>query len=572
MSSSDPTNTSESYYRALEDDPPRNNGVTTPDQWALRCIVLHPGRQNDAIQCTTLHSTLGQLEDRYEALSYTWGDSTDKQVILVNKRPFLATRNLEAALLRLRHKSQERLLWVDPICINQANVVEVNTQVQRMWAIYERAHRVVVFLGPEADDSERAFRLLSVLSLMKADGGDSYITTLLDEQELTASWNALLCLMRREWWSRAWIIQEYAVARVVSFVCGSMELNGEEFGKALKNLVHYRFHGLVPEPHEYLIRHVALTPIHHLWSTRCAYQASGSSSRPNAMEILYRFRGSKSFDPRDKIYSLYRLIAENKKLAPDYTKPVRELFLGVVGAMIESTGTLHVLCHHNRSVSGLAGLPTWCPDWTVMRGKRILLWPNEYQAAGDPSVPAFFRIDDDGLLTLKGRIVDNIQWLKKFESDDFKNNSSIYKEILKLQAAAIKAASEGSCTQVLDAFRRTLVASRIQERGPQNAATVLGPGAADDMWNEWCRLREGHPCNVKLSTLYNKALYSALSGRAFFVSQQGRFGLVDNSARAGDFIGVFQGAQVPFAMHEMPSTPSRSIVRMSTRYEFVGEW
>lgn len=570
MSNSDLANTSESYYRALEDGSPKNNGVKTPDQWALRCIVLHPGRQNDAIECTTLNSTLGQLENRYEALSYTWGDSTDKQAILVNKRPFLATRNLEAALIRLRHENQERLLWVDSICINQKNVLEVNTQVQRMWAIYERAHQVVVFLGPEADDSERAFRLLSVLSLMKVDGGFSYITGLLSEQELTASWNALLCLMRRGWWSRAWIIQEYAVARAVSFVCGSMELDGEEFGRALENLVQYRFGALVPKQHEYLIRHVASTPIHHLWSTRCAYQASGPSSRPDAMDILYRFRGSKSFDPRDKIYSLYRLIAENKKLAPDYTKSVRDLFLSVVGAMIESTGTLHVLCHHNRSVSGLAGLPTWCPDWTVMRGKRILLWPNEYQAAGDPSISAFYRIDD-GLLTLKGRTVDKIQWLKKFESDDFKNIGSIYKEILKLQAAAIKNASERSCTQVLDAFRRTLVASRIQERGPQNDATVLGPGAADDMWNEWCGQMEGHPCNVKLSTWYNKALYGALSGRAFFVSQQGRFGLVDNSAQAGDFIGVFQGAQVPFAMHEMPSTPSGSSGRMPTQYEFVGE-
>lgn len=570
MSDPDLEKTSESYYRALKDGPPEHNGVTTPDQWALRCIILHPGRQRDAIQCTILHSTLGQLQGRYEALSYTWGDSTDKQACFVNKRPFLATRNLEAALMRLRHESQERLLWVDSICINQTNVAEVNTQVQRMWAIYERARQVVVFLGPEADDSDEAFRLLSILSPMQANNGDSYITKLLSEQNMAASWNALLCLMRRGWWSRAWIIQEYAVASKVSFVCGSEELDGEDFGKALENLVQYRFSGLVPKQHEYLMRHVALTPIHHLWSTRCAYQASGSTSRPNAMDILYRFRGSKSFDPRDKIYSLYRLIAENKKLAPDYKKPVRELFIGVVGAMIESTGTLHVLCHHNRLVSGLVGLPTWCPDWTVMRGKRILLWPNQYHAAGDPRISAFARIDD-GLLTLKGRNVDRILWLKKFESDDFKNMGSIYKEILELQAAAVKDASERSFAQLLDAFRRTLVASRIRERGPQNDATVLGPGAADNMWNEWCGHMEGRPCKGKLSTWYNEALYSALCGRAFFVSQHGRFGLVDNSAQAEDIIGVFQGAQVPFAMHAMPSTPSES-GRMPNHYEFVGEW
>lgn len=570
MSNPNQDNNPESYYCALVDGPLKHDGGKGPDQWALRCIILHPGRQSDAIECTILHSTLGEVQGRYEALSYTWGDSTDKQVIFVNKRPFLATRNLEAALLRLRRESRERLLWVDSICINQTDVGEVNTQVHRMWAIYERARQVVVFLGPEADDSDKALRLLSVLSLITVNHGVSDIYKLLSKGEMAISWDALLCLMRRGWWTRAWIIQEYAVARTVTFVCGSVELDGEEFGRALENLVEYRFSGLVSKQHEYLIRHVASTPIHHLWSTRCAYRASGSGSRPDAMDILYRFRGSKSFDPRDKIYSLYRLIAENKRLAPDYTKPVKELFIDVVGAMIESTGTLHVLCHHNRSISGLKGLPTWCPDWTVMRGKRILLWPNQYQAAGDPSLPAFAHIDD-GLLTLKGRTVDRIRCLKKFESDDFKNMGNMYNDILDLQSAALSNVDERSHTQVLDAFRRTLVASRIRERGPQNDATVLGPGAADDMWNEWVHKMEGRPCEEKMSTWYNEAIYSALYGRAFFISQHGRFGLVDNSAQSGDVIGVFQGAQVPFAMHEMPSTRPR-LEMEPVRYEFVGEW
>jgi hypothetical protein len=161
---------------------------------------------------------------------------------------------------------------------------------------------------------------------------------------------------------------------------------GEIFGKALNHLVDYRFNGEVPQCHQRLIRHVASTPVHHLWSTRKQYQTLEPDKRFDAASILYRFRGSKSFEPRDKIYSLYKLISENETLAPDYEKPVNELFQNVVKVMITTSGTLEVLSHHNRQarvdMQGIAGLPTWCPDWTIMRGKRILLWLNEYQATG----------------------------------------------------------------------------------------------------------------------------------------------------------------------------------------------
>ncbi|KAI3319411.1 hypothetical protein HD806DRAFT_548635 [Xylariaceae sp. AK1471] len=433
--------------------------ISTTREWAFRLVNLYSGDINDTIRCELVQSTIGDLKNQYEALSYTWGDLGNN---------------------------------------TEADVSEVNIQVQRMWAIYENASRVLVFLGQEADRSDDALDLVSELSKMRIG-----------------------CLMAN---------------------------------------------------------YVPPTPIYHLWSTWQSHQTSGPNTRPNAVDILYRFRGSQAFNPKDKVYSLYRLLAENPILAPDYGKFVQGLYKDVVRAMIESSGTLEVLSHHNKSIVGLQGLPTWCPDWTVMRGKRILLWPNQYQAAGNRDVPAPFQVLGD-TLTLKGKRVDRIQWLRFFASDDFKHLTSIFQEIKNIELIARQSIRyAGKNLQYFqDAFRRTLVAARIREKGPNNDMTVLGPQAADMLWDAWSCQVEGKPCNKKWARWYNDALYSAMCGRSFMITEGGNLGLVDGAARVGDVVGVFIGGQVLFALHEKTKTPapmhpSPGAMTVPTQHELVGEW
>jgi hypothetical protein len=87
----------------------------------------------------------------YVALSYTWGDASVTREIFVDDIPVSVTVNLYAALLQLRDHSRVRQgfrIWVDALCINQADLVERAVQVARMKEIYERAWHVVVWLGP----------------------------------------------------------------------------------------------------------------------------------------------------------------------------------------------------------------------------------------------------------------------------------------------------------------------------------------------------------------------------------------------------------------------------------------
>ena len=101
---------------------------------------------------------------------YIWGSKKKPNSIIItddqedglqNDGTELAvTQNLDAALSLLRHRQFARVLWVDAICIDQANKKEKEHQIQFMPAIYARARSVLVWLGEAQDDSDRVLELI----------------------------------------------------------------------------------------------------------------------------------------------------------------------------------------------------------------------------------------------------------------------------------------------------------------------------------------------------------------------------------------------------------------------------
>ena len=84
----------------------------------------------------------------YEALSYAWGSSETTDYIIVNGGKLPITANLFWALFHLRLRDEDRILWVDAVCINQNHHREKTHQVQQMGDIYKQADRVIFWLGP----------------------------------------------------------------------------------------------------------------------------------------------------------------------------------------------------------------------------------------------------------------------------------------------------------------------------------------------------------------------------------------------------------------------------------------
>src|ERR1700712_1451265 len=90
---------------------------------AFRLVRLLAADASSAIQCELMEAwyTEGDGGMPYEALSYTWGGREKNVKISVNEREMCITQNLYDAMQHLRFPDQDRILWIDAICIDQEN-------------------------------------------------------------------------------------------------------------------------------------------------------------------------------------------------------------------------------------------------------------------------------------------------------------------------------------------------------------------------------------------------------------------------------------------------------------------
>ena len=101
----------------------------------IRAVQIQPGDAECTIKCTLQHVPLAK---NHVCLSYTWRDGPAFRTILINEQSFLICQSLCDFLWRARKKHVSCLLWIDAICVDQANVKERNHQVGLMEDIYRR--------------------------------------------------------------------------------------------------------------------------------------------------------------------------------------------------------------------------------------------------------------------------------------------------------------------------------------------------------------------------------------------------------------------------------------------------
>lgn len=209
----------------------------------LRLLHLSPASQyDDDIQC---HLTVSLIHDpiRYDALSYTWGNPYDTLLISIGGYAFNITKNLDAALRQLRLSKTIRILWVDAICINQADLQEKSLQVPRMHEIYSGADKVIVWLGESSDLSDIALDLIqNAAAVTRKETGvkldkvfdpsttpPSDTEQVLWQKAVDEGWKSLTLLFSRPWWSRVWVVQEVVFSQSCIVLCGSRAIDWQDF-------------------------------------------------------------------------------------------------------------------------------------------------------------------------------------------------------------------------------------------------------------------------------------------------------------------------------------------------------
>ncbi|KAF6804910.1 heterokaryon incompatibility protein HET-6-like protein [Colletotrichum sojae] len=162
----------------------------------------------------------------YEAVSYTWGgengDSTRYCPVYIG--PFwdvlFQTKNCWEMLRFMRPRRDARIFWVDAICIDQSNVPERNSQVANMGWIYSQCSRVVLYLGPDmaVPLGGRHPRRHQLHELETGSVVPKFPETHKPPHLIT-----LRTILGRQYFTRAWIIQELVLPSRLSIGVGDVD-------------------------------------------------------------------------------------------------------------------------------------------------------------------------------------------------------------------------------------------------------------------------------------------------------------------------------------------------------------
>ncbi|KAH8762780.1 ankyrin repeat-containing domain protein [Hyaloscypha finlandica] len=334
----------------------------------IRLLRLLKGDFTADIQCELFEGWINQSEGGmpYNALSYTWGSTEKAATITVNSGTMHVTFNLHAALQHLRFQNEDRILWIDAICINQDNREERRHQVQLMSYIYKEAEEVIIWLGQGTKESDFIMDAMKRLQETNVNiEGDwrhlakewmrswSVIQATLGDRNISQNGlrEGMESMLRRPWFRRIWILQEIANARVAIVLCGNKSISARIFAQ-VPSLI-----GLQPQPHCQAVLDImpGLSRKESWWG----------QSR-NLQTLLVKFRESEATDERDIIYALLGISTDacrSNILVPDYAKSLQQV--------IRDT-TVFLLSHSNQDSSYYKSLDWMFLNWTLPEFLRSL--------------------------------------------------------------------------------------------------------------------------------------------------------------------------------------------------------
>ncbi|KAG7287193.1 hypothetical protein NEMBOFW57_006698 [Staphylotrichum longicolle] len=373
----------------------------------IRLLTLYAGARDDDIRISLHTASLIDPSNPpvYETLSYVWGSEANPQPIYVvdsgplpdkndktrdenntttEKKTLLVTQNLVVALRHLRELDKPQTLWIDAVCIDQANFAERGAQVALMGEIYWRACHTVIWLGPTGegdDDSDYALSLLqtaahvvdvdwhvcamrpSAAAMQEARAGNLAITRWADQDALlpvlaARQQRALNGLFGRPWFERLWVRQEVFLSRSKSLICGGLQLQWESLRDGVFCFYRRPYLTVTDEfDAEFLFRR---TRVYELCRGQRHWMVYGT--------LRHQLRDLRWKDPRDAIYAVKHLLSPAHRaleFTPDYARPAGDVFGEVATRLATECRDISFLASCELESSSLACLPTWVPDWSA---------------------------------------------------------------------------------------------------------------------------------------------------------------------------------------------------------------
>ena len=460
-----------SIFAAFEYDQYRYTKLASDH--SIRLLKLHPpatgspdSTTDDFISCELEEVALAD-NPKYEALSYAWGVfPRDFPVVVVmpamartGKITALFTNpSLYTALKRLRHPTQTRALWIDQLCINQEDDDEKSKQVVLMADIYKNAQRTVVWLGEEDGDKKVLSEMVEFFASRpsKPEKQDANLVKIMLDLGYTENspdditrrqWRhqALVRLLNRSWFSRAWIFQEVVMSAQVLLMFGGLEMS-------LENLMRLSNAVFLVEQEEQGYAHSLTTSttgfdtlylIKHSKPGGCGDpECERRNFKPGFLGLLMQaLQQLEATIPHDLIYT-FMAFKENVIIIPDYKAPVSLCWTDAAKNIIIATKSLDIFSAVRGDEPCSVSLPSWVPDWSKcypyarpicapdfksdFKACNALLGDNHKSHTLETACPHIWEDASPDVLIVTGKVIGVISWLSPLSFE-----TTYYREGLK---------------------------------------------------------------------------------------------------------------------------------------------
>jgi hypothetical protein len=600
---------------------------------SIRLLSIKPGFPTETIECAFV--TVADLAESppYDALSYVWGKEDSADPIICNgihvvvteqlsharkhlrsypgwrsvprrpdDHPLHSNRNAWNGFARNRHEhrkdsivGQDRLLWVDALCINQQDEIEKANQVKMMGKIYARALNVNIWLGKEDKEPPASVQLVSghigthgqirialsfiAQALRNSRGPKNRLATRRPIEDSVhrnmaygfphphaPEWDVVRQFFTNSWFERVWVVQEIVLASKATALIGDWEIEWAAIGQAA---VWFQSKGYaMPAVLRYEMRDQQdLLPVSKAvsaWDLCC-----WPDHRIPLLDLLHEFRNRLATNAKDKVYATFGIAEEltymeehgfHPLVEPNYNKTDAQVYHDIARFLVISHGHLAVLSHVGASLD--PNLPSWVPDWRHVKASNTLLkmqCANTFNASADQ--PLSIGISENAhALSLQGIEIDFITAHgDKLASYGFGHIT--YREEVDFARVAWQLA------QSLDA-----PVSHTQEDITSKFVQTLTAGAANDTTDAQAWFLQHAQISLGASWpryftrlrpdagRFHEAFAHACVDRRFFVTKTGYMGIGPDAMHEGDMIAILFGGKVPYLVRAVNSG-----------YRFVGE-
>lgn len=296
----------------------------------IRLLILYSGKPKDPLRGYLITKRFYKTSNQnpYEALSYVWGDSAHHQSMILNNQHFDINQNLYAALHHLRSRTANRTLWIDAICINQADESERDRQVSLMGDIYACAENVVNWLGLSTPNTALG---LKTLAFLFGDKDISHGKTPWENHKPSVLRASLQDILQRDYFERIWVVQENALASRITLQLGSETLTWNSGAETHRAICRIKFAVISPSWEAAGLRDIDVRPLleileQNMMVTR---RKMGKSCREvTILDQAFDMRYRRATDRRDMLFALRGMVPEEMRenLVVNYKKSVDELY------------------------------------------------------------------------------------------------------------------------------------------------------------------------------------------------------------------------------------------------------